>query len=121
MSPASIGIDIIEIYRIRKAAERWQERFLYRIYTEAELKDCENRWASLAARFAAKEAVIKAMGVTKDIGWHDIEILRQENDAPRICLHGNACRIAKQLGIQNFAVSLSHSEKYAVAVSIANV
>ena len=121
MSSASIGIDIIEIHRIREAAERWPDRFLHRIYTEAELRDCGRRWPSLAARFAAKEAVLKAMGVSKGIGWKDIEVLRQENDAPSIGLHGNARIIAKQLGIRNFAVSLSHSEKYAVAVSIANV
>lgn len=121
MSPASIGVDIIEIQRIREAADKWQDRFLHRIYTEAELRDCEKRWPSLAARFAAKEAVVKAMGISKHIGWHDIEIMRHENGAPSIRLHGNALRLAEQLGIQNFAISLSHTEKYAVAVSIANV
>jgi len=120
-STASIGVDIIEIHRIRQAAEKWQERFLRRIYTEEELQDCGRRWASLAARFAAKEAVLKALGTGKDIGWHDIEVRRHENDAPYICLHGNARKMARQMGIRNFAVSLSHSEKYAVAVSIANV
>jgi holo-[acyl-carrier protein] synthase len=118
---ASVGVDIIEIQRIRQAAERWQDRFLNRIYTAAELEDCGRRWASLAARFAAKESVVKALGTGKDISWHDIEVRRHENDAPYICLHGNARRIAGLRGIQNFAVSLSHSEKYAVAVSIANV
>lgn len=118
---ASIGVDIIEIHRIRQAVERWQDRFLCRIYTEAELQDCGRQWSSLAARFAAKEAVIKALGTGKDIGWHDIEVRRHENDAPYICLHGAARTKAGQLGIRNFAVSLSHSEKYAVAVSIANV
>ena len=116
----SIGVDIIEIHRIREAAERWQDRFLQRIYTDTELQDCGRRWASLAARFAAKEAVLKALGSGRNIGWHDIEVRRYENDAPYISLHGNARRIAGQLGIRNFAVSLSHSEKYAVAVSIAN-
>ena len=121
-SPAtSIGVDIIEINRIRQAAEKWPDRFLQRIYTEAELQDCGRRWDSLAARFAAKEAVLKSLGTTTDIGWHDIEVKRHENDAPYICLHGNALAIAGQLGIRNFAVSLSHCEKYAVAVSIANV
>ncbi len=117
----SLGVDIIEIQRIRDAVERWQDRFLHRIYTEKELQDCEKRWPSLAARFAANEAVLKALGTGEDIGWHDIEVRRRENDAPYICLYGNARRMAGQLGIRNFAVSLSHSEKYAVAVSIANV
>jgi holo-[acyl-carrier protein] synthase len=116
----SIGVDIIEIHRIQQAVEKWQDRFLQRIYTDRELQDCDRRWPSLAARFAAKEAVLKALGTSKDIGWHDIEIRRNENDAPYICLHSNALTIAGQLGIRNFAISLSHSEKYAVAVSIAN-
>lgn len=118
---ASIGVDIVEVQRISQAAARWQERFLYRIYTEAELQDSGKRWTSLAARFAAKEAVVKALGTGKGIGWHDIEVRRHDNDAPYICLHGNARRLAGQRGIRNFALSLSHSEKYAIAVTIANV
>ena len=118
---ASIGVDIVEIERISRAAERWQGRFLQRIYTDAELQDCGRRWPILAARFAAKEAVLKALGTGKDISWHDIEVRRSANDAPYICLHGNARAIAGKLRIKNFAISLSHSEKYAVAVSIANV
>lgn len=115
-----IGVDIVEIHRIKQAAEKWQDRFLQRIYTDIELQDCGRRWASLAARFAAKEAVLKALGTGRNIGWHDIEVRRHENDAPYICLYGNARRMAGLLGIRNFAVSLSHSEKYAVAVSIGN-
>ena len=122
LPPTSIGVDIVEIHRIRQAAEKWQDRFLKRIYTEAELQDCGSRWSSLAARFAAKEAVMKALGTgAKGVGWHDIEVLQNEDNAPYICLHGDAVRKAGQKGIRNFAVSLSHSEKYAVAVSISNV
>lgn len=118
---ASIGVDIVEVQRISQAAAKWQERFLDRIYTNAELQDCGRRWPSLAARFAAKEAVVKALGTGKGISWHDIEIKRHDNDAPYICLHGNASRLAGLSGIRNFALSLSHSEKYAIAVTIANV
>lgn len=117
----TIGIDIIEIERICKATARWQNRFLQRIFTRNELHDCQSHWDSLAARFAAKEAVLKALGTGKGIAWHDIEIRQLDNDAPYICLHGNANRLAIQKGIKNFAISLSHSDKFAIAVTIANV
>lgn len=117
----SIGVDIIEVERIYQAAARWQDRFLNRIYTRAEREDCGRRWNSLAARFAAKEAVLKTLGNGKGISWHDIEVKRHDNDAPYICLYGNASAQAERLGIRNFALSLSHTEKYAVAVTIANV
>lgn len=118
--PASIGVDIVEIHRIREAVERWQDRFLKRVYTGAELQYCGQRWSSLAARFAAKEAVMKALRTGDGIGWHDIEVLQNEDNAPYVRLHGHAGSKAEQLGIKSFSLSLSHSEKYAVAVTITN-
>jgi holo-[acyl-carrier protein] synthase len=117
----TIGVDIIEIDRIREAVLRWQDSFLRRIYTDIELGDCRDRFPSLAARFAAKEAVMKSLrsGAT-GIAWRDIEILRDENGAPCVRLHGTAQDKAGVLGLSGFAVSLSHCEKYAIATSVAN-
>ena len=115
-----IGVDIIEIGRIRQAAGRWQDAFLKRIYTQDELDYCGKRYSSLAARFAAKEAVIKALGDTSGMGWHDIEIVSAENDAPQVRLSGGARRRADELGVGGFSVSLSHCENYAVALTVGN-
>jgi holo-[acyl-carrier protein] synthase len=118
----TIGVDIIEIRRIKEAALRWQDAFLRRIYTDAELKYCGGRYPSLAARFAAKEAVIKSLGSgIGKIGWRDIEIISGENNAPGVKLYGRAQDRADELGISGVAVSLSHCEKYAIATSIGNV
>ena len=71
-----IGVDIIEIARIEKAIARWGEHFLKRVYTEKEIELCQSRAASLAARFAAKEAAMKALGTdTKEVGWQEVETL----------------------------------------------
>ena len=115
----AVGVDIIEIKRIELATQRWHDSFLRRIYTEAELQHCRSRYASLAARFAAKEAVMKSL-VTGVKGWHEIEILNDENNAPYVKLHGGALHRAEELGIAAFSVSLSHCEKYAIALSVSN-
>jgi len=111
-----IGIDIIEIARIEKVIARWGESFLYRIYTESELKLCHKKPSSLAARFAGKEAVIKAFGTqTKGIGWREIEILAEPSGKPLVHLYGKAQNQADRLGLDELAISLSHSKEYAVA------
>ena len=111
-----IGIDIIETSRIRDAAARWGDTFLKRIYTEAELKRYRGRPQSLAARFAAKEAVIKALGVEgRGIGYRDIEVLADAGGKPRLRLHGRAKKCASTLGLTDMAISLSHCREYAVA------
>ncbi len=111
-----IGIDIIEIARIKKAMARWGERFLHRVYTEPELRLYRNKPQSLASRFAGKEAVIKALG-TKDkvISWQEIEILAEPNGKPLVYLYGKAQNQANSLGLDKFAISLSHSREYAIA------
>ena len=111
-----VGVDIIEIERIEEAMARWGERFLDRIYTEAELAICRNRAPALAVRFAGKEAVMKALSTgTKGIGWREIEVLANADGKPLIRLHGRAQRKAEELGIAELAVSLSHSREFAIA------
>ena len=111
-----IGVDIIEIGRIKEAAERWGERFLRRVYTEAELSAYRSKPSSLAARFACKEAVMKLLGTGKyGINWREIETLSHSSGKPLLSLHGRAQSKADEMGIKEIAVSLSHSKEYAVA------
>jgi holo-[acyl-carrier protein] synthase len=110
----AIGVDIIEIDRIKRAISR-QASFLKRIYTVAEIEGSHNV-SSLAARFAAKEAVMKALGTgTRCVAWTEIEILSNGHGAPQINLYGRALEKSTKLGIGRFDVSLSHSRKYAIA------
>jgi len=114
------GIDLIEIDRIREAFERHGERFVARVFTEAEQRECAGRIASLAARFAAKEATAKALGCGIGVvSWLDIEIKSDENKAPYLILHGEGERLANQLGLSNWSVSLSHTEAQALAFVVA--
>ena len=111
-----IGIDIIEIARIKKTIGRWGGHFLHRVYSEPELRLCRKKPSSLAARFAGKEAVIKALGIqTKGISWKDIEVLSEPSGKPLVRLHGKAQKQANSLGLDNLAISLSHSRDYAIA------
>ena len=114
-----IGIDIIEIARIEKAVTQWGDRFLYRVYTDAEIRQCRQKTSSLAARFASKEAVMKLLGTGKtSIGWRDIETLSKATGRPLVYLHGKAQARAGSLGLSKLAISLSHSREYAVACII---
>lgn len=110
------GIDIIEIARIKKAVARWGESFLRRVYTDSELKLYREKPASLAARFACKEAVMKLLGTgRRGIHWREIETLSHPSGKPLLNLYGNAQSKASELGIKEIAVSLSHSKEYAIA------
>ena len=103
-----IGVDIVEIARIERAVSYWGERFLHRVYTDAELELYGNSSSSLAARFAGKEAVIKALGgLSKGFSWKEIEILSDPRGKPLVFLHGNTQNQADGLGLGNFAISLS--------------
>ncbi len=111
------GIDAIEIARIRKVIAQWGDRFLQRIFTEQELTYCRRKSspeASLAARFAAKEAFAKAagIGIGHKIGWRDIEVVVDKNGAPRLCLHRES---AMAYGKYRIWLSLSHSQTMATA------
>ncbi len=110
------GVDIVEVSRISRVAERYGQRFIGRIYTEGEAAYCRGRAPQLATRFAAKEAVMKALGTgIRGVRWRDVEVVRDGGRAPSIRLHGTALARAKRLGIDSLSVSLSHSEHYAVA------
>jgi holo-[acyl-carrier protein] synthase len=114
-----IGIDLIEIDRVRAALARWGERFQKRVYTESERSHCRNRVPELAVRFAAKEAVMKALGTgIKGVGWREIEILNNDDGKPFVILHGHAKRKAEELGLGGLSVSLSHSRDLAVAAVV---
>jgi len=114
-----IGIDIIEIARIERAIARWRKTFLQRVYTDLELRLCRQKTSSLAARFAGKEAVIKALGTSsKGISWREIEILSAPGGKPLVHLYGKAQNQAKSLRLDKLAISLSHSKEYAIALVV---
>ncbi len=116
----SIGIDIIEVYRIRETISR-TPRFLERVYTRRERDYCESKGAaaaqSYAARFAAKEAFLKALktGWRGKITWHDIEIVSGESGVPSLKIQGEAQNILENLGANQIHLSLSHTTEHAVA------
>ena len=116
------GCDLIEIERIAKALQR--ENFCTRIYTAAELSYAESKKnqrkaASLAAVFAAKEAVAKALGVgLGQIGWRETEVRHDELGKPFVALSGRARALAEERGVKNIHLSLSHSREYALAMVI---
>jgi len=115
----SVGIDLIEIKRIESAVKQWDKRFLNRVYTEAELKICQGRIASLAAHFAGKEAIMKVLGTgVKGIGWREIEILPNTEGKPLVQLYGKARERAKKLNLSEFSISLSDTKQYAIATAI---
>lgn len=116
----SVGVDIIEIERIGLAVSRWDDRFLNRVYTSNELSLCGGRVPELAVRFAAKEAISKALGTGLfGVSWREMEVLSDRRGKPLVHLHERAAARASQLGITDFAVSLSHSQEYAVAFVVA--
>ncbi len=122
MTPIRIttGIDVIEIQRIEAALERWGERFMHRIYTEAEVDHCRGRAESLAGRFAAKEAVSKALGVgIRRLRWRDIEILADPRGKPTVRLHGRAAEVAAHQHLTGFDISITHSRSDAVVIVVA--
>ena len=114
------GIDITEVPRIRQVIERHGERFLKRVFTDGEIRYCEskaNRVERYAARFAAKEAGMKAIGTGWNHGvrWRDVEVARQPGARPTLIFHGKAAEFAAQLGVTNIALSLTHTAEQALA------
>jgi holo-[acyl-carrier protein] synthase len=114
------GIDIAEVQRIRQAIERFGERFLRRVFTDEEMRYCDskaNRIERYAARFAAKEAAMKALGTgwNHGIRWRDVEVRRQPGGRPTILFHGKAAEFAARLGAVHVALSLSHTAEQAIA------
>ena len=117
----SVGVDAIEIGRVAAAIERFGSRFLERVYTAREIDYCRGRVPELAARFAAKEAVSKALGTgIRGIVWREMEVLPDRRGKPLVHLHGRAAGRAAELGLTAFAVSLTHSRELAIAVVVAS-
>lgn len=117
------GIDLIEIERISTSITRYGERFVRRVYTEGEINYCAGRVTSLAARFAAKEAVSKLLGVgiqhRDGVDWREIEVVSAENGDPILKLYGKAERRARELGLREIALSFSHTHEHAIALVVA--
>jgi len=113
-----IGIDLVDIERIDNIINKWSHKFLKKVFSNKEIEYCQNKSASsqhFAARFAAKEAVIKMLGNTSRISWQDIEVIKADNGRPELLLFGQARIIAKEKGINNIHITLSHEKKMAVA------
>ena len=114
------GVDMIECERIAAGIDRLGERFLNRLFTPGERQDCGGKAYRLAARFAAKEAVAKALGSgIGDIRWVEIEIRTSAKRRPKLLLHGKADELAKELGLAEWDISLSHSDTLAIAIAVA--
>lgn len=114
------GVDMIECERIAAGIERGGERFLGRFFTAGEREDCRGKAYRLAARFAAKEAVSKALGCgIGAVSWREIEIRTAADRRPQLHLHGNAAAMARQLGLSEWDISLSHSDSLAIAIAVA--
>ena len=114
------GIDVAEVPRIAESIQRFGDRFLRRVFTEGEMKYCDskaNRVERYAARFAAKEAAMKALGTgwNRGVRWRDIEVVRQAGSRPTIQFHGTAAEFATRLNARNVALSLSHTAEQAIA------
>ena len=114
------GIDIVEVFRMRDAISKWGDNFLTKVFTEKEIKYSNSkRFAPqhFAARFAAKEAVIKAFGVAKKhpVNWNDIEIFNDSEGKPIISFSNDALKLKKMKKVSEVVVSMSHSKNYAVA------
>ncbi len=116
----SVGVDIIELARIERTLRRFGERFLRKVFTEHEASYCRDLAPELAVRFAAKEAVSKALGTgINGIAWREIEIVADERGKPHVVLHGRAKARADVLDLTEWAVSLSHSDHDAIAFVVA--
>ena len=115
----AVGIDMIEIDRVAKVLARHPRRFIERVYTPEEAAFCRGRVPELAARFAAKEAVMKALGTgARSVAWRDIEVLPDRRGKPLIYLYGGAASRAETIGLEAIDVSLSHLDSFALAVVV---
>jgi holo-[acyl-carrier protein] synthase len=114
------GIDIVEVPRIAASIERFGSRFLRRVFTEGEIQYCEskaNRVERYAARFAAKEAAMKALGTgwNHGVAWRDVEVCREPGGRPTLTFHRKAAEFAAKLGAGHGALSLTHTAEHAIA------
>ncbi len=120
------GIDIAEVPRIAQSIARFGDRFLRRVFTEGEIRYCEskaNRAERYAARFAAKEAAMKAIGTgwNHGVAWRDVEVSRMPGGRPTMQFHGKAAEFAAKLGVVRVSLSLTHTKEYAIAQVILEI
>ena len=116
-----LGTDLIETGRVEASIKRFGERFLERVYSPEEIAYCQrkkNAAESFAARFAAKEALAKALGAPQGLAWHDAEVVSEESGRPRLELRGTVRARADELGVRHVHVSLSHDAGVASAVVV---
>ncbi len=118
-----IGMDLVQVSRIRGALERWGDRFQKKVFTPGEIRYClrkRNPYSSFAARFAAKEALVKALGIgiRRGVHWKDVEVQRGPLGKPVLKLSGKASEICRGAGIENLLLSLTHDGDYSGAVVI---
>ncbi len=118
--PLAVGTDLVQAARIAGVIERHGERFLRRVFTVDELAACEGRPDSLAARWAAKEAVAKALGTgIGPVAFREIEVVLDECRCPGVRLHGAAAQLAAERGLTQWAISLAHDDGLALAFVVA--
>lgn len=116
----AIGVDIIEVERVRKVYEHHGERFLKRIFTEIEIRQCRGKVTRLAGRFAAKEAISKALGTgLHGVAWREMEVVQLRSGRPTVRLHGNAKKRAELLGLTAFDVSIADLQAFSIAIAVA--
>jgi holo-[acyl-carrier protein] synthase len=120
MTSLAVGVDLVEIGRVHRLLQRHRERFRSRVFTPAELRLCGDRAHLLAARFAAKEATMKALGTgARGVAWREIEVLPNRRGKPLLFLYGRAKERAQSLGLTGLDLSLSHSRDFAMATVVA--
>lgn len=116
----STGIDVLEVERVKRVAQRHGDRFYQRFFTAREREYCEGQWTSLTARIAAKEAVGKALGTgIGDVEWVEIEVVNDPRGKPDLVLHGKAAELARRLGLIEWSISITHTRTEAIAFVVA--
>ena len=123
MTVRGVGIDLVQISRMRMVISRWQERFLRRVFTDGEIAYCRARRDPVphfAARFAAKEAGLKALGTGLRLGihWRELEVVRERGQAPTLVLRGRAQEISRARGRSRMLLALTHEGDYAMAQAL---
>jgi len=112
------GIDIVEVGRVKEAVDKWGNSFLKKVFTDSEIEYAKGRRFSsehLAARFAAKEAVLKAFGENRWVDWKNVETFNADTGKPSVKLHGYLEDLKKERGVGEVMVSISHTKDYALA------